>query len=249
MWNKTIIFSGILLLMSFPFQSCKESSSKKKTSSAKIKRAELPDSSWNKLYNYYPSFSMKAKVEYEDKMSSYSFIANIRIAHDSLIWASFTGPFGVEVARLLVDRDSVKIWNKLNGEKSVRTIAYLNKYLPFNPDYFLLEDFLLANPLNISRQFPSRESDSAYTTFSQDDVTLFISHKADMKNYTLSGLLLKDKMMKQQMDVTFESYRNIQEKLFSCQRTINIKRGEGTINISADIYKYGTASSLEFPFW
>ena len=249
MWNRYLLYAFTFLLIGFS-PSCNKGSKDKATKVVtKFRNTNLPDSSWNQLCRYYPKFSFKAQVDYEDGFSNYSFIANIRIAHDSLIWASLTGPMGVEVARVLIDLDSVKIWNKLAGTKTTQPISYLNKYLPFNPDFFAVEDFLLGNPLSISAKTPVRDTTSSATEFKQDDLTVFINHSADMKNYTLYSVLLKDKMVRQQMDITFDSYRPIDQKRFSCLRNINIKRGEEKIKISADIYKFGIASALEFPFW
>jgi len=249
MWNKYLLWSLAILLSAFATSCNKSSNSKADNAIKKFRNSSLPDSSWNRLTQHYPSFTFKAKVDYEDALANYSFIANIRIAHDSMIWASFTGPMGVEVARVLIDLDSVRIWNRINATKTTQPIAYLNKYLPFNPDFFSLEDFLMGNPLNISSRPPVVDSSTAITEFKQDDLAFFIVHNADMKNYTLSSILLKDKMVRQQMDITFGSYRPVAQKQFSCTRNINIKRGEENIKISADIYKHGTAGSLEFPFW
>ena len=139
--------------------------------------------------------------------------------------------------------------NKLSGEKTTNHISFVKKYLPFEGDFFMLEDFLLANPLCVLRVAPKVEGDSANTNFVQSDVNLFVRHQADMKNCTLLSVLLKDMMLKQQMDVTFENYLKAEFGNFSTKRTINIKRGEQNIKISAEIYKYSPASGLEFPFW
>jgi hypothetical protein len=95
-----------------------------------------PDTSWQLLSRYPPYFSLKSKVDFNDGQTAMSFVANVRMRKDSLIWVSFTGPFGVEVIRAMIDRDSVKIWNKLSNERSTQPVSSLNRFLPFTPYAF-----------------------------------------------------------------------------------------------------------------
>lgn len=248
--SQKIIASFLLLAVLAAVQSCKKSA-KDKTSSVKNEQRVLvyPDTSWQLLSRYPPYFSLKSKVDFNDGHTAMSFVANVRMRKDSLIWVSFTGPFGVEVIRAMIDRDSVKIWNKLSNERSTQPVSSLNRFLPFTPTLFDIQDFLLGNPLLISTAKPSISNADIMRIFTQDNARYSVQHNVDMQNYTLSELLLKDKMEKQQMDATFESYERLQGYAFSKARNIKINRGEQKMDLELDIYKYGEVERLDFPFW
>jgi hypothetical protein len=248
--KQKIITSILLLLILIAVQSCKKSlSGNTSTVNTKERMLAYPDTSWQTLSRYPPYFSLKTKVDFNDGQTAMSFVANVRMRKDSLIWVSFTGPLGIEVIRSLIDRDSVKIWNKLSNERTTQPISSLSRFLPFTPTLFDIQDFLLGNPLLISTVKPAISNADILRIFTQDNVRYSIQHNIDMQNYTLSELLLKDKMEKQQMDATFESYERLQGYAFSKARNIKINRGDQKMDLALDIYKYGEVEKLDFPFW
>ncbi len=245
-----IVASFLLLFILAMVQSCKKSAKDTSPSAISGERTLVyPDSSWQSLSRYPAYFSLKSKVDFNDGRTAMSFIANVRMRKDSLIWVSFTGPFGIEVIRAVIDKDSVRIWNKLSSERNTQPVSSLNRFLPFTPTFFDIQDFLLGNPLLISSAKPSISNANLMRIFMQDNVRYSVQHNVDMQNYTLSELLLKDKMEKQQMDATFESYERLQGYAFSKARNIKIIRGEQKMGLELDIYKYGEVEKLDFPFW
>lgn len=248
--KQKIVASVLLLLVLASVQSCKKSAKDNVPSASSAERMLVyPDSSWLSLSRYPAYFSLKSKVDFNDGRTAMSFVANVRMRKDSLIWVSFTGPLGIEVIRAVIDKDSVKIWNKLSNERSTQAVGSLNRFLPFTPTLFDIQDFLLGNPLLISSAKPAISNADIMRIFTQDNVRYSVQHKVDMQNYTLSELLLKDKMEKQQMDATFESYERLQGYAFSKARNIKINRGEQKMDLELDIYKYGEVETLDFPFW
>lgn len=81
--------------------------------------------------------------------------AQLRLRKDSVLWLSFRALMGIEVARLLLSPDSIKLINRLNTSYFVGPISELaNTYqLPFL--YEQLQDVLLArlsfNPKEFNR--------------------------------------------------------------------------------------------------
>lgn len=91
----------------------------------------------------------------------------------------------------------------MSGEKERYPIQYLNKYFPGEVDYFLIQDFLLGNPLAASKAPCIIDSTSDVTQFTQQDAKLKVVHHGNIKNYTLQDVLLKDILVNQQLDATF----------------------------------------------
>src|SRR5688572_13161300 len=74
-----------------------------------------------------------------------SFNINLRIYTDSIIWISISPLLGIEVARVMVTRDSVKFLDRLNKKFSVSDFRYLNELLQLNVDYDILQGVLTGN--------------------------------------------------------------------------------------------------------
>lgn len=75
----------------------------------------------------FKTFQAKVKVEYEGTNGGDQATANIRMQKDSVIWISLTGLLGIEGFRLLVNKDSVHLMNKLNKTVQHRSISYLQE--------------------------------------------------------------------------------------------------------------------------
>src|SRR4051812_14711341 len=66
-----------------------------------------------KNYIEYTTFNAKVRVQYQSKEGSDEATAFIRLKKDSAVWVSLRGALGIEGARVLVTRDSVKVLNFL----------------------------------------------------------------------------------------------------------------------------------------
>src|ERR1043165_2055158 len=62
----------------------------------------------------FTSLTAKAAVEIATDKETTSFDVNIRMKKDSAIWLSITPLLGIEVARVLVTRDSIRILDRIN---------------------------------------------------------------------------------------------------------------------------------------
>lgn len=60
-------------------------------------------------------------------------------------------------------------------------------------------------------------------------------------------ILLKDKLLKQDMTITFDSYNSLNQKPFSYKRNIIIHRDAATMMLSMEITKAQVNEELNFP--
>lgn len=91
------------------------------------------------------TFSARASVEAEMNKESKSFQANIRIRRDSAIWISISPALGIEVARVLITRDSIKLINRLNGSYFKGDIHYLNQMMQVDVNFDMIQAVLTGN--------------------------------------------------------------------------------------------------------
>lgn len=90
-------------------------------------------------------FSGKALVSYTADNKSQSFTANIRMKRDSVIWASITPGLGIEVARVMITPDSLKVLNRLDQTYQQSHFSQLSKMLNSPLKFSHLQALLLGN--------------------------------------------------------------------------------------------------------
>ena len=197
----------------------------------------------------YDWLATRIRVEYSDSQQSQDFTAVVRMRRDSILWMSLQGPFGIEGARILISRDTAKLVNKLSGEYLCQPISYLSSILPMQADMTILQDFILGYYMQFAGATPDYRG-------MEDSLYLIQSESAQMRyrarlypqNYTLAKSLLTDKMVKQEMSITFDGYTPEQGHPFSAERNIDIKQGNRNYNLHLSYTKIKVNEPLVFPF-
>ena len=90
-------------------------------------------------------FSAKVNVKANIANQTNSFNANLRINVDSAIWMSISPALGIEVARVLITRDSLKFLNRLSATYFVGDYAFLNNLLQIEVNFDMIQSILLGN--------------------------------------------------------------------------------------------------------
>ncbi|SFS87154.1 DUF4292 domain-containing protein [Sphingobacterium wenxiniae] len=145
MWNKYIYLGLIGLLF---FASCKTKKiavpkTGKPVETTDVSNATIKSFELNNLD--FHTFSGRAKTRVQMNKESHDVTANVRVQRDKAIWISVTAILGVEVARVMITPDSVKILNKLQGEYIVKPFNYIYHYTNKGVTFATLQDLLLAN--------------------------------------------------------------------------------------------------------
>ena len=197
----------------------------------------------------YDWFASRIKVEYSDNNLSQDFTAAVRMRRDSILWISLQGPFGIEGGRILITRDSIFVINKLSNEYLRQPISYLSRLLPIQTNLPQLQDFLLGYFLMFSDAAPDyRGLEDSLHLIRAESPEFRYDSKLYPQNYTLAKSVLTDKMLNQQMNVTFDAYSTEQGKAFSNERNIDIKQGNKNLNMHLVFTKIKVNEVLNFPF-
>lgn len=149
---KSISFFSVLLALIIISASC--SSTKKSTTTTASKSYKSTTGlleEVNKNQALPEWLSTKTNIQYKTEKENQSVTAQIRMRLDSAIWISVTPLLGIEVARILITRDSVKYLNRFNKEYSVQSIASLKRYIPLDGDFFTLQSIILGNHFTYSQ--------------------------------------------------------------------------------------------------
>ncbi|MBL1232237.1 MAG: DUF4292 domain-containing protein [Vicingaceae bacterium] len=95
--------------------------------------------------------SAKASIKVVDDKET-SFKAHIRVKKDSAIWVSITPLLGIEMARVLITKDSVMFLNRIDKQYFVGTFDYINNKFGTDLDYQMLEAVIVGNSIEFEKE-------------------------------------------------------------------------------------------------
>jgi hypothetical protein len=199
----------------------------------------------------YTTFSAKVKVDYAGTESENNVTANINIRKDSAIWIDIRGggALNIEVIRLLVTKDSLKLINARDKTISYRSISYLQQLSQVPLSFFDLQDIIVGNPVFVDSNVVSYKSTTAglqvmmISKFFKNLVTL------DNKNTKIvhSKLDDVDPMRNRTCDITYGDYQTQGNINFSTTREIIVAE-QGKVDINLNFKQYNFNQPVSFPF-
>lgn len=86
----------------------------------------------------------KLSADAEIDSTSASFTVTLRMKRDSVIWMSIS-KLGIEGARVLITKDSVKLLNRIKNSYFIGDFAYISKIVNTDLDFELLQSLLVGN--------------------------------------------------------------------------------------------------------
>lgn len=198
----------------------------------------------------YKTFSGKIDASYKDsKGKDYNFDVKINMKKDEMIWMSVTATLGIEVARALITKDSVKILNKLEKTYITGSINYLQDKLGLPVDLKTMQDLLIGNPVFIDK------ASSSYVK--QGDNLVITSQTRYFKNLltvmmpgylpATSKLEDVDAARNRSAALTYSGYKPEAGKQFSTSRNITVNY-KTNIDIKLDYKSYTFNGSISNPF-
>jgi outer membrane lipoprotein-sorting protein len=230
----------ITLLLAFSFVFCSAQDSTKvslDTVLARIAANQIP----------YKTFSERAMLTWDDGSSTQQFTGTIRVKKDSIVWMSL-GMMGFEGVRTFITPDSFKLLNKLSNEYLARDYNFIQSWILLPVNFGMLQQIITGEKISIDEKAAVvTEQDSSYVLYLESD-KLWEQVWVDTQNYTLKKLLLKDKLLKQDLTITFEGYNSLNQKPFSYKRQLVINRDGATYKLDMDIRHVHCDEELSFPF-
>lgn len=151
--NKSNRLVYIFLLVLISLFACKSRQKTVTTDFGRIKHISdknLIDSLENNEFQFNV-LSAKASVKFIDDKET-SFKAHIRVKKDSAIWVSITPLLGIEMARVLITKDSVMFLNRIDKQYFVGTFDYINNKFGTDLDYQMLEAVIVGNSIEFEKE-------------------------------------------------------------------------------------------------
>jgi len=77
----------------------------------------------------------------------------IRVRKDSLIWASVTAPFGIELFRAVLTKDTLYYMNRTNKSSFVKPIAHISEIIKTDIAFNEIQQIIMANPKIVKKKY------------------------------------------------------------------------------------------------
>jgi hypothetical protein len=215
----------------------------------------------------FNSLSGKAAVTYDNGKES-SFKTHLRIKKDSAIWISITPVLGIEMARVLITKDTVKLMNRVDKTYFIGDFDYLNKIFSADLDYQMLEALLTGNSMSFERNEKIRSSidrkKNSYFISTEKKRRVRKEIKKDKSkikeqtqslwlnpiSYKIEELLLSSPQSRQSLLAKFSDYKEIGngEKQMLPQSLFFELIAKTPSSINVEYSKLNTSKVLSFPF-
>lgn len=197
----------------------------------------------------FKTLSAKIDVDYrggDDK--HYDVNATLRMYKDSLIWVSVNAVLGIEAIRMLINRDSVFLLDKLNKTYLTRSIDYLQEVSGLPLTLSTLQNLLVGNPVFV---------DSIVSYSNDNNVVALLSIGKTFKNLITinsnDNVLVHSKLddldiaRSRTADLSYDDYDKKKGRSFSSKRRIAVAE-KNKLDISLHFKQYDFNDDVNFPF-
>ncbi len=155
----------------------------------------------------------KAKFKFDHDNKKVSATANFRIRKDSIIWVSVTPGLGLEVARVLVDRNHVFVLDKVNKEYYEYTFNELSHQYGFDFSFDLIQSVILGN-LSEPYQNQRLEKTDSYFSYQSKKGQYNFSNFIGAKSHKLEKVEVVDDSTKNTISVNYRDFVVVDKEVF-----------------------------------
>ena len=204
----------------------------------------------------FTQMNMKAAITVKDSGKRSSFHANLRVKKDSAIWISIEPMFGIELARVLITKDTVLFIDRIHRHYFAGNFDFINNKFNIDIDYNTFQSILMGNSIPFDENEKVRsaiDSDAYYlSTIKRRKYRKVVEKDKDkrirreaqeiqilwlaMHTYKIKKLMLSDFNAHQSMTINYGDYQKVDDQLFPSQLNVNIK-ADKSLDIKIDYTK------------
>ena len=115
--------------------------------------------------------ALKGKVRLTlKKDNEVSLGISIKVRKDSIIWASVTAPFGIELFRAVITKDSVYYINRTNKTYFLEQIAHIAKIIKTDIAFNDIQQVIMASPKIVKKKYSFKKINDDFLLSNQEDI-------------------------------------------------------------------------------
>jgi hypothetical protein len=196
----------------------------------------------------FKTFSAKSSISVQNESSTNSFKSTIRIQKDSAIWVSVTPLFGIELARILLTKDSLKVINRINAEYFIGDYEYFYKKYDIALEFETIQALLIGNKVDFERDeklkfsidkekyylgnIKRRKVERVERKPKKIDNNELVSLWLNPTSFKIEEMLISDLTASRFVRAMFSQHQEIEGKLFPTQLTFYLNE---SVNDKVDI--------------
>jgi hypothetical protein len=201
-----------------------------------------------KKFFEFNSFSCKAKVSYSDQHNGVvNFSATIRMKKDSVIWMSVSPGMGIEVYRVMITKDSIRILDRIHGTYISRGLDFLNQFVSYPVNLMEVQSLIVGVPIGYDTQSLSASKGDSSVLFASTDSEWNSNILVNNKDFLIHQFLMQNMKKQKKMRIEFYNYNYDNVSPFSLDRYMEINNPD-PITISIDYSKIKINNPVKFPF-
>ena len=183
----------------------------------------------------------------------------LKMKNDSVIWISLSLKLGIEVARVMITEDSVKLINRTNKTYFVESVDKFQERLPSEVTMQFLQDILVGNDILLSKNYNFKVTiDDNNYKLESDKNTFWITPKTfKVKSCQLSTVSYQQSAISYQqstvnsqrstVSVSYDNFQYVNGNLLPTKIILNANE-DFDIKLEIDYSDVKVGERLEFPF-
>ncbi len=192
-------------------------------------------------------FSAKADIEFTQNDDKKNVGSNIRMYKDSLIWIS-VNLFGIEGARILVNKDSMVMIDKLNKKYTVFNKTYIETMLGSALNVSELQNLILAKPIYSLSLYQMLMNSETNLKIRCTQPKVLVSHEYQKQLFTIDSTLIEDRTAPHYALIKYSKFASVNEHNFPMKNEITAYNGTSLVNIVMEFANPDFITTLSFPF-
>lgn len=196
----------------------------------------------------YTTFTGRAKSSIRFNQDSHDVTMNLRIKRDEAIWISVTAVLGIEVARVLITPDSIKLINRLQSTYINKPFSYIYNYTSPELGFTNLQELLTGNV--ISQVINSRTEVTSFDTGkilrgSTSDLLYLVQVNEDYKAVSTA---LDEDGRGQRLEALYDNFGDFAGQLFP--QRVRLEVLSDRVELTSDMYYNRVAfdQEVDLPF-
>ena len=182
----------------------------------------------------------KMKLNVKSEALTMGLSGNIRMEKDKAIWMNVK-KFGFEVARVLIEPDSVFVIDRINGERIAEDLSYVQKTMNFPANFEMLQAIMLGNPVFFTKNFEIENDSTGYKLYSEAS-TPRSNYFLSSRDFSIERMVFDEVNPQRFMEITQGKYQTAGKNgNFPYFRTFDVDSKEtGKVNLKIEF------SNVEF---
>lgn len=193
-----------------------------------------------------------------------NFNGQIRILKDSIIWMSITPALGIELARVYITPDTIKLINRLDSEYFTGTFDFLNSMFKTSIDYDILQAYLIGNDFSYyeNNKFKITVNNMQYLLSTVGRHKLRKAEREnidknkvmlqniwlDPRTYKITKMMLKELEENKRLESSYLEFNIFNNQLFPTNISIDICSQNDKIKLNLNYSKVTIDENINFPF-